>query len=54
MWNLKLPGKVINLLWRSCRKCLPTAATLVNKKVNISAFCSWCQTCVEDDKHVLF
>lgn len=34
---------------------MPTAVTLVTKHVSINTLlCSWCHTCVEDDKHVLF
>lgn len=54
LWNLKLPGKVLNLVWRACRHCLPTTSALAGKGVNISACCSWCQTSVETDIHVLF
>lgn len=54
LWGLKLPGKVLNLICRACRSCLPTANTLAGKNVNVSRQCSWCQICVEDDIHVLF
>lgn len=36
LWSLKIPGKVLNFMWRVCKGCLPTAATLVSKRVNIS------------------
>lgn len=54
LWGLKLPGKVTNFLWRTCRKVLPTAAALVDKHVDINVVCSWCHMAVEDDLHVLF
>lgn len=54
MLSLKLPGKVINFLWRTCRACLPTAATLAGKMVPINTSCSWCFTPIEDKVHVLF
>ena len=54
LWNLQLPGKVLNFLWRVCRGVLPTAEALVRKNVNMTKFCSWCQTEVEDEKHILF
>ncbi|KAL8124141.1 hypothetical protein AgCh_011956 [Apium graveolens] len=28
LWSLKLPGKVLNLVWRACRGCLPKAGAL--------------------------
>lgn len=54
LWHLQLPGKVLNLLWRACRQCLPTASALVTKNVNIHPVYSWCHSGVEDDLHVLF
>lgn len=54
LWGLRLPGKVINLIWRACRSCLPTATALAGKNVNVPMLCSWCQTCAENDIHVLF
>lgn len=52
--GLKLSGKVLNLVWRASRGCLPTACALVGKRVNVQMTCSWCQLSVEDDMHVLF
>lgn len=37
-----------------CRNVLPTAEALVKKNVNMSQFCCWCRTEVEDVIHVLF
>ncbi|KAL8089279.1 hypothetical protein AgCh_038904 [Apium graveolens] len=54
LWKLKLPGKVINLMWRACRKCLPSAKALVEKGVQINTICSWCRMYEETDIHVLF
>lgn len=54
LWHLKLPGKVVNFLWRTCCRCLPTSVALLTKNVNISRFCSWCQMYKETDNHVLF
>lgn len=54
LWGLKLPGKVINLMWRACKKFLPTASALAGKNVNVHVTCSWCQMGVEDDTHILF
>ncbi|XP_074351625.1 uncharacterized protein LOC141690750 [Apium graveolens] len=54
LWNLKLPGKVLNLVWRACRDCLPTTQALALKRVNVPVMCPWCQLCEEDGVHVLF
>lgn len=39
LWALRMPGKVVNFVWRVCKGCLPTAAALITKKVNINARC---------------
>lgn len=54
LWSIKLPGKILNLLWRVCLGCLSTANALVLKNVNINTTCVWCQMNVEDDIHVFF
>lgn len=33
LWNLKLPGKILNFLWRACSNVLPTAAALRVKRL---------------------
>lgn len=40
-------------MWRVCRACLPTAVSLVFKRVDISPICSWCLCRQEDAVHVL-
>lgn len=47
-------GKVLNFMWRVCKGRLPTAATLVSKRVNISGQCAWCHSADESTEHVLF
>lgn len=54
LWSLNLPGKIIIFLWRTCRLCLPTAAALATKNVDLSINCPWCRSCVEDSIHILF
>lgn len=54
MWSLRLPGKVLNLLWRACCGCLPTAMALTNKRVEINKICPWCHQAEETDIHVFF
>lgn len=31
-WNLKLPPKIKNFMWRICRNCLPTPMRLLTKE----------------------
>lgn len=31
IWSLKLPSKILNFVWRTCRNCLPTAGALITK-----------------------
>lgn len=54
LWSLRMPGKVVNFVWRVCKGCLPTAGALLTKRVNISDICPWCHTGKETDMHVLF
>lgn len=54
LWNLQLPGKVVNLVWRACRACLPTMMALANKRVSADKVCPWCLQVEETDIHVLF
>lgn len=54
LWSLRLPGKILNFLWRTCKRVLPIAATLITKRVNISMMCPWCQVHMEDAIHMLF
>lgn len=54
LWGLKLPGKVINLVWRACKGVLPTTTELVKRMVNVSPICSWCHRYAETPLHVLF
>ncbi|XP_074337145.1 uncharacterized protein LOC141674318 [Apium graveolens] len=42
IWALKLPSKVAYLIWRLCRDCLPTNATLFMRYVNVEITCPWC------------
>jgi len=50
IWNLKVPPKVKNLIWRICRGCLPTRVRLLDKGVT----CASCESEHEDITHVFF
>jgi len=54
IWNLKVPPKVKNLLWRICRGYLPTRVRLLDKGVNCPTNCASCDSAHEDLAHVFF
>jgi len=54
IWNLKVPPKVKNLLWRMCRGCLPTRVCLLDKGVVCPTNCASCDFTHEDLLHVFF
>lgn len=39
LWNLKVPPKIKNILWRAVTGCLPAKDRLTAKKVNIISIC---------------
>ncbi|KAF4361108.1 hypothetical protein G4B88_000409 [Cannabis sativa] len=47
LWNLKIPAKVSNMLWRACRGSLPTRAKLQEKRVQVPLHCPFCQIAPE-------
>ncbi|KAM6547817.1 hypothetical protein CsatB_019493 [Cannabis sativa] len=53
LWQLKIPPKVKNLLWRAITDCLPTCLQLVTKHVNISGLCPVCTNQAESIVHAL-
>lgn len=54
LWALKLPGKIVNFLWRACKVVLPTGVELVKKRVEVNVLCPLCRIYEEDAVHVLF
>jgi len=54
IWNLKVPPKVKNLLWRMCRGCLPTCVRLLDKGVDCPTHYNTCDSTHEDLLHVFF
>ncbi|KAM6584020.1 hypothetical protein CsatB_011022 [Cannabis sativa] len=52
-WHLKLPPKVLNLLWRAIANTLPTCVNLVTKHVPISSQCPVCNAAAETTTHEL-
>ena len=54
IWNLKVPPKVKNLIWRTCRGCLPTRVRLLDKGVVCPTNCVSCDSDHEHLLHVFF
>lgn len=54
LWSLKMPGKILNFLWRACHNVLPTLALLARKNVEVNAICSWCRLHSEEATYRLF
>ncbi|WJX13206.1 hypothetical protein P8452_03622 [Trifolium repens] len=54
VWNIKAPPKVKNLIWRICRRCLPTRVRLRDKGVDCVQVCALCNIDNEDSEHVFF
>ncbi|KAM6598511.1 hypothetical protein CsatA_018120 [Cannabis sativa] len=52
-WNLKLPPKVNNFLWRGLTNYLPTLVSLRSKKVHVSGLCSMCNREDETIFHIM-
>jgi hypothetical protein len=44
IWKIQCPPRVKNLLWRICRRCIPTRASLQQKGVNCTTNCALCNT----------
>jgi len=54
IWNLKLPPKIKNFLWRICRNCLLTRVRLIAKGIDCPNICAVCMEKDEDEKHLFF
>ncbi|KAM6558899.1 hypothetical protein CsatA_028138 [Cannabis sativa] len=53
LWQLKLPPKVLNFLWRVSTNCLPTHFQLRVRHVPINTSCPFCNAAPETSLHVL-
>ncbi|KAF4370831.1 hypothetical protein F8388_011814 [Cannabis sativa] len=53
LWQLQLPPKVLNFLWRDSTNSLPTRFHLSTKHVPIAATCPFCLAAPETTLHVL-
>ena len=54
IWNLSVPCKVRNFIWRSCRNAIPTKTNLVRKCVIDESKCTQCHNHQEDVLHTLW
>ncbi|PNX93528.1 pentatricopeptide repeat-containing protein, partial [Trifolium pratense] len=52
VWRLKVPPKVKNLIWRSCRGCFPTRVRHRDKGIDCPSNCVVCNDNFEDTSHV--
>lgn len=53
LWNISIPPKVNNFLWRAVGDCLPSKSKLASRGVLCSPLCPWCGTNVENSWHIL-
>lgn len=54
IWQLQVPSKVKNLVWRACRNSLPFKKNLVKHRVVTDDKCDLCKTMLEDTHHALY
>lgn len=54
LWSLKLPGKILNLVWRVCNLCVPTLTRLSSRRIQLDTVCQWCRAQHETNTHVFF
>ena len=53
LWNLNVPNKVKNFIWRAAHNVLPTTITLISKRVDVPSTCSVCNAYEETILHSL-
>ena len=54
IWNIPLPNKVKNLVWRATKNSLPSKANLVHRKIIQHDCCDLCREHKKDVKHALY
>lgn len=52
LWNLRVPPKVRDFLWRVCRDCLPHKSNLRRKHIITDSLCPMCNIDVENSWHL--
>ena len=53
LWNLNVPNKVKNFIWRAVKHVLPTSINLTSKMVDIPSTCTVCNAYEENVLHSL-
>ncbi|KAG8387873.1 hypothetical protein BUALT_Bualt02G0066800 [Buddleja alternifolia] len=53
IWKTRVPPKIRVFAWKACKDALPTAANLLNRRVEVYAGCQHCESEREDLQHVL-
>ena len=54
IWNLPVPSKVKNLVWRATKNSLPTKDNLVRRKIIQNGCCDACREHTEDVKYAVY
>lgn len=54
IWQLQVPSKVKNLVWRVCKDSLPSKKNLVKRRIITDDKCDQCKTMIEDIHHALY
>ena len=54
IWDLEVPNKVKNFVWRACKEALPTKENLYRRKIAQNALCENCKEQNEDGSHFIF
>lgn len=52
IWNLKVPPKLKQMLWRSLRVCLPTRQRLISRVVQCLPSCCFYENQIENEWHI--
>ncbi|KAM6582578.1 hypothetical protein CsatB_009580 [Cannabis sativa] len=53
LWQLAVPPKIQQFMWRVLVGCLPTKVQLSTKKINVDLYCPFCNMAVETITHIL-
>ena len=54
IWQLQVPPKIKNFLWRACRNALPTKQASMKRKIIADPICERCLSAVEETEHALW
>ena len=54
IWKLKVPGKILHILWRACADCLPTKVNIMKRRIVDDSHCELCGRLPNDTKHALW